>query len=334
MLTRKKVAAIGVLLLAIALAVSLPLLLRQMQLNAGPQNSIKVAYAGAPLEALTFIAKDYGFFSQEGVSVELDQVIPTLALPGLLAGQYQISMFASPNLVSFMSRGVPVVIIAHGLYIPKNPQGVTMDGIIVRKGLGITSPKDLEGKVVGVSAFGSVLDIDFRMFVKNNNIDLSQIQYQEIPPAQVGSLMEAGKLDAYMASQPQIVSLVSAGVAIVYTYNNWVPENYFSSTYTTSKSFLENNPNLLSRFVLALQKAASFMSQNSTAYYQTVSKYTKVSADLLREFPIPVPVGGNTLSIDMSILRGTETVQLQMGLISSEVDFSKFVDGRFVGLTQ
>lgn len=293
--------------------------------------TINLAYAGAVLEAVTYIANDYGFFEKEGVNVELHNVIPTLALPGLVAGQYQISMFASPNLVSYMTRDAPVVMIAHGSYIPPNPQGITMDGIIVRKGLDVKSPQDLKGKIVGIPAFGSVLDIHFKAFLKNNNINVKDFEYQEIPPPQVGSLMYAGRLDVYIGAQPHMTSLVSAGVADVYKYNDWIPQNHFSSTYTTSREFLENHPKTLEKFIKALQKAEVFMKNNPDAYYETVSKYAKVNISIVKEVPIPAPVGGDKLSINMKVLEETQDLQLQNGFIDKKVDFGKYVDARFVG---
>ena len=296
--------------------------------------TINLAYAGAPLEAVTYIANDYGFFEKEGVDVVLHQVIPTLALPGLIAGEYQISMFASPNLVAFMARDSPIVLIAHGLYIPANPKGITMDGLIVRKGLEMKSPQDLKGKIVGTPAFGSVIDIHFKHFLRINNIDIKDFEYLEVPPPQAGALLQAGKLDVYMGIQPLIVNLVSQGVVDVYRYNDWVPQNHFSSTYTTSKKFLEKHPETLGRFVRALQNAAVFMKENPDAYYETVAKYTRVNATLLQQFPIPVPVGSDKLSINLEVLEETQNIQLQSGFLDKKVDFSKYLDARFAGIIQ
>jgi NitT/TauT family transport system substrate-binding protein len=91
------------------------------------------------------VAQKKGFFDPENLQVELVQIRPAVAIPGLTIGSVDYTTVLGSTIAARM-RGVPLVII--GVFSDK-----PMDFLVGSKG--IVTPKELKGKIVGISAFGT-----------------------------------------------------------------------------------------------------------------------------------------------------------------------------------
>jgi len=107
------------------------------------------AIFGYPSPSTSFlplvVAQKKGFFDAENIQAELVQIRPAVAIPGLTNGSVDYATVLGSSIAARM-RGAPLVII--GVFANK-----PMDFLI--GGKGITSAKELKGKVVGISALGS-----------------------------------------------------------------------------------------------------------------------------------------------------------------------------------
>jgi ABC-type nitrate/sulfonate/bicarbonate transport system substrate-binding protein len=91
------------------------------------------------------VAYKKGFFDAENIQPELVQIRPAVAVPGLSNGSVDYTTVLGSTIAARM-RGAPLVIT---VVFANKP----MDFLIGAKG--ITSPKELKGKIVGISALGS-----------------------------------------------------------------------------------------------------------------------------------------------------------------------------------
>jgi ABC-type nitrate/sulfonate/bicarbonate transport system substrate-binding protein len=91
------------------------------------------------------VAHKKGFFDAENLQPELVQIRPAVAVPGLSNGSVDYATVLGSTIAARM-RGAPLVITV--VFADK-----PMDFLIGAKG--ITSPKELKGRIVGISALGS-----------------------------------------------------------------------------------------------------------------------------------------------------------------------------------
>jgi len=91
------------------------------------------------------VAQKKGFFDPENLQVELVQIRPAVAIPGLTIGSVDYTTVLGSTIAARM-RGIPLVIT--GVFSDK-----PMDFLVGSKG--IVTPKELKGKIVGISAFGT-----------------------------------------------------------------------------------------------------------------------------------------------------------------------------------
>ena len=91
------------------------------------------------------VAHKKGFFDVETLQVELVQIRPAVAIPGLTIGSVDYTTVLGSTIAARM-RGVPLVIT--GVFADK-----PMDFLVGAKG--IISAKELKGRIVGISALGT-----------------------------------------------------------------------------------------------------------------------------------------------------------------------------------
>ena len=98
--------------------------------------------AGADLPVV--IAKELGYYKQQGLDFSWDFTTDSTGIRLIGTGQYQagsVSDAAAP--VNFINQGIPLKIIS--LMTQRGARALA-----VKKGSGITRPKDFEGKKVGI----------------------------------------------------------------------------------------------------------------------------------------------------------------------------------------
>jgi NitT/TauT family transport system substrate-binding protein len=91
------------------------------------------------------VAQKKGFFDPENIQPELVQIRPAVAIPGLTIGSVDYTTVLGSTIAARM-RGVPLVIT--GVFADK-----PMDFLVGSKG--VVTSRDLKGKIVGISAFGT-----------------------------------------------------------------------------------------------------------------------------------------------------------------------------------
>ena len=91
------------------------------------------------------VAHKKGFFDAENLQAELVQIRPAVSVPALSNGSVDYATVLGSTIAARM-RGAPLVIT--GVFADK-----PMDFLVGAKG--ITSPKELKGRIVGISALGS-----------------------------------------------------------------------------------------------------------------------------------------------------------------------------------
>jgi ABC-type nitrate/sulfonate/bicarbonate transport system substrate-binding protein len=124
-----------------------------------------------PTKSLTsmplFFGKDKGFFSREGVDVDLVLMSPPTAIAALVAGELDFSTTVGAGISATM-RGLPIKRI---LYIQ---QYVTFALMAAPE---IKSVRDLVGKSVGAVALTDATAIAAREIFKGNGIDPSAVNF-------------------------------------------------------------------------------------------------------------------------------------------------------------
>jgi NitT/TauT family transport system substrate-binding protein len=96
-----------------------------------------------------YVAKDKGFYEEEGLEVEIKAGGPDISPPQVIAGGgADVILDWMPSALASREKGLPLVNIAQ----PFKSSGMMLT---CRKDTGITSPEDFRGKTLGVWFFGN-----------------------------------------------------------------------------------------------------------------------------------------------------------------------------------
>ena len=166
------------------------------------------------------------------------------SMPQLLSGGLQVAQMDTITFLQARTQGLPVhIIAANGEQSTDGKPGQQSAGsIVTTPDSPITSPKDLAGKKVGVPGIKTQVWMNIRAIVDADGGDSAQIEFVEVPPAQMIDLLTQGTIDAAIPSEPLASSSIANGV-VKFIRNTDVPGNKGvpSSVYVATGDFVDRN---------------------------------------------------------------------------------------------
>ncbi|WP_254277560.1 ABC transporter substrate-binding protein [Halomonas sp. 3H] len=199
-----------------------------------------------------YVAKHEGLFNNHNIDVPVVRSAGSgpAALASVLSGESQFSVhgpehvgFAqeqggSGKAISAVANSAPVWVLAH-------------------PDLGYSSPADLEGKEVVVGLAPGTSNTLIRRLIEdaglNGEVTVTEVQNG----SELGPVL-SGRGDIAVAYQPQVEQGISQGLEIIHAFTDDYPE-YAFSTINTSQEMIDNNPDLVVRFVSAINDSLSLI---------------------------------------------------------------------------
>jgi NitT/TauT family transport system substrate-binding protein len=135
------------------------------------------------------VAKDKGFYDEAGLNVDMGPGKGSGSTAQLIASKTSMFGFADGFVVGAgVSKGMDLVVV--GAIYRRNPTAA-----IVLKESGMTTPKDLEGKSIGIAPGGTQFQ-QWPAFVKGCKLDGDKIKVINVDPAGTVPALVAGKVQA------------------------------------------------------------------------------------------------------------------------------------------
>jgi len=233
-----------------------------------------------------FVAMKKGWFTEEGLDVDviLGQG-SNFSVQTVDTGKAVFGIADAPVAIAGRAKGAKVKVI--GIIFDKHPNCMYW-----WKESGITGPKDLVGRKVGVPAADGH-KVMFPAFAKIINIDPSKVEFVNIEPAAKAAILATKKVDVIFdlyTGKPFIEKVVppeKLGYAIWADYGF----NAYAHAYITSDATIEKNPALVKAFLKVSYRAWEFTLKNPEEAIKTLSEYHPINQQdylanlkLVREF--------------------------------------------------
>jgi putative hydroxymethylpyrimidine transport system substrate-binding protein len=262
-----------------------------------------------------YVARHQGYFSQEGLEIEIISPSETAdALKLAAAGKVDIAISYEPQTVIAAARGLEIV--AFGRLI-EHP----LTTLLFMQDSGIRVPKDLEGKKIGYTVPG-LMDILLEAFAKLNHIEA-------YTPVNVGfSIVQslvAGKVDAVMGpfKTYETVEMEHRGYAVAYfELEKWGIPDYDELIFVTSLKTMEKNRAALAVFKKIIDRAIIYVRANpekALQYYfaevPEADRRTETDA-----FKLTLPYYAHEQKIDVERWQLFADFAVKFGLIEKPVD--------------
>jgi NitT/TauT family transport system substrate-binding protein len=238
----------------------------------------------APLQ----VAITKGFFAAEGLEVDTTPIQGGAAgIPALASGQVQIAFSNVISTILAAKQGLGFEIIAAGSNTGDAPPDLA--GLIARKGSPLKTGKDFEGKRIAVNTRNNIIWLYARAWVRATGGNPDAVTYLEVPFPQMVDAVRGDRVDAAFAVEPFLSAGLANDLQVVGWPYNTVQKGFPAAQYAASKTYIEQNPGVIDRWVRAYHKGIDWTNQNrgSEELAKIISAYTRIAPEQLMKLPMP-----------------------------------------------
>ena len=288
---------------------------------------IGVGIRTAPVMYLPPMAADEkGFWKEQGLEAEWVGFASGRALgEAAVAGSVSVGLQTTPGLVTSVSLGLPMVIVA-------DLEGGGGWYFFVKQDSPIKGAKDFKGAKMGVTRFGSMTDAYSRAVAKLLGLEkeVKIIATGGVPQAMAA--IRTGVVNTILLTDETMAKLEFEGVVRkAVPLSDYFPSQWNGQSLFATKLFLEKNPDVVSKVVKGTVRAANFVNENpewAIAKLKLHSGLPEAAAKKVFE-NIRYSSDGK---IDRQVLQGLANFLIEYSLVSRDKAprIDELYTGRFV----
>jgi NitT/TauT family transport system substrate-binding protein len=230
-----------------------------------------------------YVAQQESIFVKHGVEVEL---VPVASAPERVqleaSGQVDGSINETLSVMQFNKESVQMQAVRYAL---RPTEGYGHFFILASGQSGITAPNGLKNVEIGVSQ-GTVIEYVTERLLQAKGLSADEIKTIPVPkiPDRM-ALLASGELAAGTLPDPLGALAVQSGAVIVMDDSAY-PE-YGFSVYSFRKEVIDNNPEAVMNFLLAIDEAIALINTDPTRFTNILSEAKIVPAPLLEAYKVP-----------------------------------------------
>ena len=282
-------------------------------------------------QAPLFIARDEGFFTEQGLEVEFtsshtNEAIPLLAKGDLDAAAALITISG----LNSMARGAKMRIVADKGYF--DPETCASDVIMARRSLveggGLSSPGQMKGLRISLDAASSeeyVVDT----LLKGAGLSLDDLEVLKVPPPAELEALGEGSVDLVPISEPWVTRMSQAGSAVAWKPYQEVLPGFQFAVMIYGPSLLKDDPGAGRRLMTAYLKGVRQYNQGKTPRnLEIITGTLGLKPELLEDVCFPAIRGDGR--IDIRSVVDFQAWAVARGYLDSPVSEDIFWDPSFI----
>jgi NitT/TauT family transport system substrate-binding protein len=263
------------------------------------------------------VAKERGFFQQEGLNVDFVLMPAALNIKVLLSGDIQYATTITAGVVANI-RGVNTRVIM--CFVDR----VLLDLVGIPE---IGSIPDLKGKLLGISSRGGLHDVTMRRIFAQSGMDPSQATFITVggQGAMLASL-QSKRIAAGLLNPPHNFLAYREGLKNLGFAGNFV--RIPSTGIVTMRETLERSPDQVRRMLRALARARAFAKENKPATVAILKRFVQLNDEELVSKIYDYHKRAETLDGRVEATLAGETIRdsLQAEAITKEVPVNQVFD--------
>lgn len=280
------------------------------QVGTPEKTDINIGHLNSTAHLLAFVAKEEGYFEEEGLNVELTQFASAAELVnGLESDKLDVAFIGSVPTLTFQSQGHDISVFGgamtngHGYVIKSEFADEDELGVEILKGRNVASVKN------------SVQDAELQILLKNAHIEIGEgedkvnIVYFDSQKDAYAALTNA-TIDAASVYSPYASLAKSQGYKVVYyCAHEEALQNQPCCRQVAKTSSLSQYPNTYTAIERAFIKAYHFSQTDHEKTIQDVKKYIDIEEDLINielydgfGFSVPDPDKQGTVELKNTIV--------------------------------
>ncbi|GAC1675909.1 MAG: ABC transporter substrate-binding protein [Candidatus Dormibacteraceae bacterium] len=288
--------------------------------SSSPAQPVHIVLATLPVAdtATAVLAKTKGYFSAEGLDVEL-KIVDTgpATTAAIVSGAAQFSQSNYATLINARSQGIPVVFAAEAT---RNAPGFSL--VTVLPDSPIQKPSDLTGKRIATSVIGGIGPVMIAGDLKALGVDYKSINWVQMPFPDMGAALQRKQVDAAWVVEPFGTALKGQlNVRTVLDTNSGPAAGLPFAAWATTETYAQQNPKVVAGFRKAIQKAAADAGKNPDEIRSLIPTYTPIKAEVAAK----IALEAYPTSTDAKEIQKISQMMLDTGFLQTPVDVSKMV---------
>jgi len=245
---------------------------------------VRSAYVPAVTWLAAWVAKEQGFFDEQGLDVSFISVQNISLVPGTVGKQLDIAPATVIDLINAVGGGIDVVAVAGN---HSDATGHVASYVVVRKDSGIKSIKDFAGKTVATPTVGAILHIALLHWMKQEGVDINSIRAVEVPFPNMPDQMKAGRVDVAEAVEPFASRMIAAGNTSLGGQLMHVASPARSTVWISDRTWAAAHKDVIAKWAAALEKARLFIEKDPARARVILAQYTKLPPAVTATLPLP-----------------------------------------------
>ena len=242
-----------------------------------------------------FNAIDKGYFKSSGLDVEISPGKGSLAaIPKVATGAFPFGFADINSLIKFLDQNPGAPVIAIMMIYDKPPFA-----IIGRKSLGINSPADLIGSVLGAPPPDGAW-AQFPSFAKANSLDINKIKVEPVGFPTREPMLAEGKVDSVTGySFSSYLNLVRLGVpendiTTILMADHGL--NLYGNAIIVNTDFAKVNSDVVKSFLVAIGQGWKDAVANPSSAIESLVKRNPAADSKLEERRFKLALSGNVMT--------------------------------------
>ncbi|HWQ20722.1 MAG TPA: ABC transporter substrate-binding protein [Methanotrichaceae archaeon] len=238
---------------------------------------LRIGYQPSTHQIAEMVAMDKGWWQDDLKPFGITEVKEFQFASGppemqaMLAGDLDVAYVGTAPPITAISQGLDAKIVA-----AVNTQG---SNLVLRPDLKYDGPKSLIGLSIGTFPPGSIQDIVFKKWLKDNGIDSSKVKMLPMGQGDAITAISAGKIDGVFLPHPApaVVEREGKGKNAVASGEMW-PGHACCSLLVSGK-LIKENPDLVKQIVKTHIKATNYINEHPDEAAQIFANKTGQNLD-------------------------------------------------------
>ena len=278
-----------------------------------------------------YIANSNGYFKDEGLDVEI------ILTPGadkvtsaVLSNDVEIGFCGSEATIYVYNGGEKDYLV--------NFAGLTKrDGsfIVSREKIDNFSLNDLKGKKIIGGRIGGMPEMTLEWTLKENGVDINDVEIDtSIAFASMGGAFIGGEGDFVSLFEPTALEVEKNGYGYVVASLGELGGSVPYTTFSARKSYIENNPDIIKKFVSALQKGLDYTySHSSKEIAESISSYFPDTSlndleKIVKRY-IDIDSWYKTTYIEEKDFKHVEEIMKNSNQLDKEAPYDKLINNKY-----
>jgi NitT/TauT family transport system substrate-binding protein len=239
---------------------------------------VRIASAYNDAYALSYFARDGGFFKSAGIDVDI-QLFPNTqaALQAMAGGALDVAIADAVQIGNAVNGGVEA-----GFFAPSAVYTSAMPTtfICVAKNGPVKTAKDLDGRTIGVVALHSLMTVGLEEYLKDIGVDPSRVKQVEMNFPVMEAAVTRGTVDAVILAEPFVSAATET--RILGDPLGAISKSFLLSGQIAMRKWVADNRELAGKLAKLYVAAAAWANSHHDETATFLSTYSSIPAAKIR----------------------------------------------------